>query len=84
MDAVVITALTVMAMSIKFVKILPGIPFLSGHKQLVIIPLYFVAADLAKSRWAATWMGVSLGIVSFMFGRAGSACSRSRSTLRPD
>lgn len=67
-DAVVITALTVMAMSIKFVKILPGIPILSGHKQLVIIPLYFVAADLAKSRWAATWMGVSLGVVSFLFG----------------
>ena len=68
MDAVVITALTVMAMSIKFMKIMPGIPILSGHKQLVIIPLYFVAADLSKSRWAATWMGVSLGVVSFMFG----------------
>lgn len=67
-DAVVITALTVMAMSVKFVKILPGIPILAGHKQLVIIPLYFVAADLAKSRWAATWMGVSLGVVSFLFG----------------
>jgi Cobalt transport protein len=68
MDAVVITALTVMAMSIKFMKIMPGIPILSGHKQLVIIPLYFVAADLSKSRWAATWMGVSLGVVAFMFG----------------
>jgi hypothetical protein len=67
-DAVAITALTVMAMSIKFVKILPGIPFLSGHKQLVIIPLYFVAADVAKSRWSGTWMGTSLGIVSFLFG----------------
>jgi hypothetical protein len=67
-DAVVITSLTVMAMSVKFLKILPGIPILSGHKQLVIIPLYFVAADLAKSRWAGTWMGASLGVVSFLFG----------------
>ena len=67
-DVVVVTALVVMVMGLKLVKILPGIPLASGNKLMLIIPLYFVAARYTRSRIGATWMGVTLGVVSFLFG----------------
>jgi cobalt transport protein len=67
-DAAVVAALAVMAMTVKFAKILPGIPFASGHKNMLTIPLYFAAARLTRSRLGATWMGITLGVVAFMFG----------------
>lgn len=67
-DAAVVAALAVMAMTVKFAKILPGIPFAPGHKNILVLPLYVAAARLTRSRLGATWMGVTLGVVAFMFG----------------
>ena len=67
-DAVVVTALVVMVMGLKMVKILPGIPFASGNRLLLVFPLYFTAARYTRSRIGATWMGATLGVVSFLFG----------------
>jgi Cobalt transport protein len=67
-DVVVVTALVVMVMGLKMVKILPGIPFASGNRLLLVFPLYFVAARYTRSRIGATWMGSTLGVVSFLFG----------------
>lgn len=67
-DAAVVSALAVMSMTVKFVKILPGIPFAPGHKNVLIFPLYFAAARLTRSRLGGTWMGVTLGMIAFMFG----------------
>jgi uncharacterized membrane protein YgcG len=67
-DVVVVTALVVMVMGLKLVKLLPGIPFASGNRLMLVFPLYFAAARYTKSRIGATWMGATLGVVAFLFG----------------
>jgi hypothetical protein len=67
-DVVVVTALVVMVMGLKMVKLLPGIPFASGNRLVLVFPLYFVAARYTRSRIGATWLGATLGIVAFLFG----------------
>lgn len=67
-DVVVVTALVVMVMGLKLVKLLPGIPFASGNKLMLVFPLYFAAARYTRSRVGATWMGATLGVVAFLFG----------------
>lgn len=67
-DVVIVTALVVMVMGLKMVKLLPGIPFASGNRLLLVFPLYFVAARFTRSPIGATWMGATLGVVAFLFG----------------
>ena len=67
-DVVVVTALVVMVMGLKMFKLLPGIPFASGNRLMLVFPLYFAAARYTKSRVGATWMGATLGVVAFLFG----------------
>jgi hypothetical protein len=67
-DVVVVTALVVMVMGLKMVKLLPGIPFASGNRLVLVFPLYFVAARYTRSRIGATWLGATLGVVAFLFG----------------
>ncbi|MGH2692555.1 MAG: energy-coupling factor transporter transmembrane component T family protein [Actinomycetota bacterium] len=67
-DVVVVTALVVMVMGLKLMKLLPGIPFASGNKLMLVFPLYFAAARYTRSRVGATWMGATLGVVAFLFG----------------
>jgi hypothetical protein len=67
-DVAVVTALVVMVMGLKMVKLLPGIPFASGNKLMLVFPLYFVAARYTRSRIGATWLGATLGVVAFLFG----------------
>src|SRR5262249_53412989 len=56
-DVAVITGIALVMMSLKVVKILPGIPFFSGFKTLLLFPLYILAADLTHSRWGGTVCG---------------------------
>jgi Cobalt transport protein len=67
-DVAVVTALVVMVMGLKMVKLLPGIPFASGNRLMLVFPLYFVAARYTRSRIGATWLGATLGVVAFLFG----------------
>jgi hypothetical protein len=67
-DVAVVTALVVMVMGLKMVKLLPGIPFASGNRLMLAFPLYFVAARYTRSRIGATWLGATLGVVAFLFG----------------
>jgi hypothetical protein len=67
-DVVIVTSLVVMVMGLKMVKLLPGIPFASGNRLMLVFPLYFAAARYTRSRIGATWMGATLGVVSFLFG----------------
>ncbi len=67
-DVAVITGISFMMMSLKILKILPGIPFFSGFKTLLLYPLYFLAADLTRSRWGGTVCGTIMGVIGFMQG----------------
>jgi molybdate transport system ATP-binding protein len=67
-DVAVITGISFMMMSLKILKILPGIPFFSGFKTLLLYPLYFLAADLTRSRWGGTVCGTIMGVIGFLQG----------------
>src|SRR5205807_7180056 len=53
-DVAAITGISLVMMSLKMLRILPGIPFFSGYKTLLLYPLYILAADLTYSRWGGT------------------------------
>jgi hypothetical protein len=67
-DLAVVTGLAVVAMSIRALHTLPGIPFAPGHKGVITLPLYIVAHELTTCRTGATRLGVVIGITSFLTG----------------
>lgn len=67
-DLAVITGLGVLTMTVRFIKVLPGLPFAPGHKGIILLPFYIVAYDLTASRWGATKLGVVIGLTSFLMG----------------
>jgi hypothetical protein len=50
------------------VKVLPGLPFASGHKTILLFPLYVLAARLTYSRWGGTAAGSIMGVIGFLQG----------------
>lgn len=67
-DVAVITGIALCMASLKMLKILPGLPFASGHKTLLLFPLYVLAARLTQSRWGATAAGSIMGVIGFLQG----------------
>jgi hypothetical protein len=67
-DVAVISGVALTMLSIKVLKLLPGLPFAPGHKGVLLIPLYFVAARMTRSRAGATWTGLTMGAVAFLMG----------------
>jgi hypothetical protein len=67
-DIAVIAGVALTMLGIKALKLLPGLPFAPGHKGVLLIPLYIVAARLTRSRAGATWTGVTMGTVAFFLG----------------
>jgi hypothetical protein len=67
-DVTVISGVGFMMMSMKILKFLPGIAFASGHKTLLLIPLYILASRLTYSRWGGTAAGSIMGVIGLMMG----------------
>jgi hypothetical protein len=55
-------------MSLKMLKVLPGLPFMPGWKTLFFYPLYILAAHLTYSRWGGTTAGTIMGVLGYMQG----------------
>ncbi|HMA70208.1 MAG TPA: energy-coupling factor transporter transmembrane component T [Xanthobacteraceae bacterium] len=67
-DVAVVTGIALCMASFKMLKILPGLPFASGHKTVLLFPLYVLAARLTQSRWGATAAGSIMGVIGFLQG----------------
>src|SRR5262249_24608481 len=67
-DVAIVTGVALMMMSLKVLRILPGIPFFSGYKTVLLYPLYILAADLTRSRWGGTVCGTIMGVLGFLQG----------------
>ena len=67
-DVAVVTGVALCMSSIKMLKFLPGLPFASGHKTLVIFPLYVLASRLTHSNWGGTAAGSLMGFIGFLQG----------------
>ncbi len=67
-DLAVISAVALLSVAIRFLRIAPGLPIAPGHKGVVLIPLYCVAGALTRSPWGATQAGAVMGIIAFLMG----------------
>jgi hypothetical protein len=67
-DVAVVTGLALCMASLKMVKVLPGLPFASGHKTFLLFPLYVLASRLTHSRWGATSAGSIMGVIGLLQG----------------
>jgi hypothetical protein len=67
-DVSVVSGIALLMMSLKMLKVLPGIPLAAGHKVAVLIPLYVLAAHSTRSRFGATTAGLVLGLLSYLQG----------------
>lgn len=67
-DLGVISGITLTMLTLKWLKVLPGLPFAPGHKTVLLLPLYILAAELTHHRWGATIVGATMGIVGFLMG----------------
>jgi len=67
-DVAIITGIGLCMASLKMLRILPGLPFASGHKTVLLFPLYVLAARLTQSRWGATAAGSIMGVIGFLQG----------------
>jgi hypothetical protein len=67
-DIAVIIGISLAIMGLKMVQVLPGLPIAPGHKNLLMIPLFLLAASLTHGRFGGLWTGLTVGVVSFMLG----------------
>ncbi|GAC1421657.1 MAG: hypothetical protein NVSMB62_16780 [Acidobacteriaceae bacterium] len=67
-DVAIVTGIALCMASLKMLKVLPGLPFASGHKTLLLFPLYVLAARLTHSRWGGTAVGSIMGVIGFFQG----------------
>jgi hypothetical protein len=67
-DVAIVSGIALCMASFKMLKVLPGVPFASGHKALLLFPLYILASRLTYSRWGATAAGSVMGVVGFLQG----------------
>jgi hypothetical protein len=67
-DVAIVSGIALTMATLKMFKILPGIPFASGHKALLLFPLYILASRLTYSRWGATAAGAVVGVIGFLQG----------------
>lgn len=67
-DVAVIAGIGLMMIGFKMLKLLPGVPIASGHKTLLLFPLYLLAARLTYTRWGGTTAGAVMGVVALLQG----------------
>jgi len=67
-DVATVSGIALTMATLKIFKLLPGIPFASGHKAILLFPLYILASRLTYSRWGATAAGSVIGVIGFLQG----------------
>lgn len=67
-DLAVVSGIALAIMGLKLIQLLPGLPVAPGHKNLVMIPLFLLAARLTQTRFGGFWTGCTVGTLSFMLG----------------
>lgn len=67
-DIGVIIGIATAVMAVKMIQLLPGLPIAPGHKNLIIIPLFLLAAGATRARLGGLWTGVTVGVVAMMLG----------------
>ena len=67
-DVAIISGISLTMLGIKVLKLLPGLPFLPGHKGILLIPLYIVAGRMTQTKFGSSTTGFTMGVVAFLLG----------------
>lgn len=67
-DTAIVMGLSVAMMGMKMFQVMPGLPVAPGHKNVVMVPLFLLAAALTSARFGGTWTGATVGTISFLLG----------------
>ncbi len=67
-DLAVVSGIARAIMGLKLIQLLPGLPVAQGNKNLLIVPLFLLTAQLTTSRLGGFWTGCTVGIINFMLG----------------
>ncbi len=67
-DLSIVLALCLAVMGLKVLQVLPGIPFASGHKNVLIVPMFLYVSHATHMRFGGFAAGTAVGIVSFLLG----------------
>lgn len=67
-DLAVVVGITLAIMGLKLIQLMPGLPIAPGHKNLLMIPLFLLAARMTHSRFGGLWTGLTVGVMNFMLG----------------
>ena len=67
-DTAIVMGLSVAMMGMKMFQVMPGLPVAPGHKNVVMVPLFLLAATLTSTRFGGTWTGATVGTISFLLG----------------
>lgn len=67
-DLSIVLALCLTVMGLKVLQVLPGIPFASGHKNVLIVPMFLYVSQATHMRFGGFAAGTAVGIVSFLLG----------------
>lgn len=67
-ELALIAGVALAILSLKMMRVMPGLPLAPGHKNLVMIPLFLLAAHWSTLRLGGLWTGITVGVVSFLLG----------------
>lgn len=67
-DIAVMVGMTLAMMSFKMIVFVPGLLVAPGHKNVVLIPLFLIAAQRTQGRFGGLRTGLCMGLASFMLG----------------
>jgi hypothetical protein len=67
-DLAIVTGVALVALGLKFLQVLPGLPVAPGHKNVILVPLYLLAASETRTRFGGLWVGMTVGLLSFLLG----------------
>ncbi len=67
-DIAVIVGMTLAMLSFRMIVFVPGLLVAPGHKNVVLIPLFLIAAQRTQGRSGGLHTGLCMGLVGFMLG----------------
>ncbi len=67
-DLALVSGVSLAAMGLKMLQVMPGLPVAPGHKNVLLIPFFLLAAKHTRTRFGGLWTGTTIGLISFFLG----------------
>ncbi len=67
-EIAVMLSMTLAMMSFKMIVLMPGLLVAPGHKNVILLPLFLIAAQRSRARLGGMWTGLCMGVINVMLG----------------